>query len=427
VIVAAPDRLWSWLAVAPAAAMAATLGRFSISAHDVVLYALLACLFTAIRAAAGGSFRRAEAYMAAAGALGAGGLFWTYDRGLIGLASLAVGAAWTVACSRRGGPGVAAIAGALAVFAGLALAGGAGAMTAHLENILYWVGNSWIWNYTVDSARFWHGILPAAEFVAAMLLLAAYGLFVETKLRNPAQIGIIVILVIVQVIFAKLVFNRTDLPHIVFVFSPGFLIFASTAGTVMRSLARPAAGAAAAWWRRPAPGIALLAVAAATAIDGLVLYDPAPLVPDTDRQPIATFRANLLALAGLPADASLMPDNLRPVAAAIAASASRCTYVITNEGMLYFWSGKRSCSRFIYPVYAAPRYGQRIIADLEAAPPDVIVYDSPFWSARIDARPQTRRTPDLMAWIDRHYRFGETINGYILRAATPRPGFTAVP
>ena len=62
-----------------------------------------------------------------------------------------------------------------------------------------------------------------------------------------------------------------------------------------------------------------------------------------------------------------------------------------------------------------------VIAELEAAPPAIILWDAPAWWAHIDGHAPLHQAPALAAWIIAHYPVETAIDGHILRSPAPLP------
>lgn len=76
-------------------------------------------------------------------------------------------------------------------------------------------------------------------------------------------------------------------------------------------------------------------------------------------------------------------------------------------------------------VYVAPAYQSEVTAALTAQAPDMVVFDSHFWSARIDEKGLQQRTPKLAEWVEKRYPYNLRLNGSELRASEAHSGFSA--
>jgi hypothetical protein len=99
-------------------------------------------------------------------------------------------------------------------------------------------------------------------------------------------------------------------------------------------------------------------------------------------------------------------------------ASGRCTFAANNAGIVYLLSRMPPCSRFAFGVYVAADRQTEVIAELEAAQPKIILWDSLAWYARIDDRRFWNRTPILADWIVAHYPIQTTIGQYVVLSST---------
>jgi hypothetical protein len=357
--------------------------------RDVLLFCELALLMIA-----SGSARRAFvlAALAGAGMVAAVGLFWAYNRGLIGIGLLGTYMAVRLVARRE-------LSGPLAAAAGLAAGMGAlyladpVAFAAHFSNILYWATHGDLW-YLPGSlfgrAFFWGLGLGLVAWVALLLL----------RMRPPApQLEMGAVLLVQMLAFLQVAQGRPDGVHFAFGL-PAMLLL----GLFALRLKAPS-------WVGTSGGAPLMLVTLVL----LVLLDvnaPSPTLPPAARQ---TAR-NLRALAtGMPRNAQLFGPRER-LAAQVLAQAGPCTYALEGSGVLYALSGRPACSPFLYPAYVAPEDEMRLIAQLAQARPDALLVASRHWSMFVDDRTPAQRVPRLVQWIVRHYPHEYRVGDFVIRS-----------
>lgn len=347
--------------------------------RDLGLLAELWLLLRAERASDGA----ARVLSALAGLVAGLALFWAYNRGIVGV--LALGA-WMAGAQARGWrPGAIAMP-LLGLCSGVAicLAADPAMFAQHLANIAYWQQNQAIWAKRPD---FLPEQIYAAEFVIGSLALFAGSALtlanVWRKGLNANGIANLLMLGAVAVLLAYGTLSRLDSFHIQFAL-PFELLLAF----------RLALSWCPAKW--PAPTRAQGWIAAALAIWLIAVVQPVQLA--------LGFADNLAMLSrGLPADRALADPPLAAAAGALRAGGGSCTYAFDNGGAIYHLANLPPCSATMVPVYAAAEREARVIAELSARRPPLVIAASDAWYAAIDGKPLAQRTPALQRWLNANY------------------------
>ena len=330
------------------------------------------------------------------GVLAAVGQFWAYNRGLA--LDVVVGVFTLGLCLVRRSvrPITWVIAGGVAGLVAVVMLGGMGLVEATLFDIGYWSRNGGMWH------------LPLVPVVAVpvgllALFVLARGWPVAVAAYRAGRAGRGLMLAVLAVVFALYIaqsFNRPDLLHVRWVMWPAALLLAM----VIRAWAAPMLPAVA---HRDAMRLATLLLVAGAAIE---FYGDSSIL----RFALAGLGENIAA-AGRPApsDRDLAGPDLARVADVVAASGG-CTFAANNAGIVHLLSRRPPCSRFAFGIYVAADQQDAVIAELEAARPGVILWESAAWWSHIDQRDFPARAPVLAGWITAHYPVRTVIGPHVL-------------
>lgn len=332
--------------------------------RDIVLLAELICLSQR-------PGRMADLGMFAAGLLAAAGVFWTYNRGLIGVAAIMVSvvASFTVGSRRQAIIGCVAFA---ATFA-LIVAAFPAASGQHLANIVYWARHGDIWAYPDPVGR----IKANAGFYAVACLSLVIGALAAWRQRGSRDLPMTLVLVVVAAMLIQQIQARDDSTHLVFAVPWLFLLALRAIGMILHNT--------------KALGVVSLSLACGV---GAVTVAPLYAGVIANRKAFGTGRFQ---------DRTIVPRATQQAAMMLRRAPGECTYVLDNGQALYSLAEKPPCSRVIVPIYAQGEAEARLIADLDRTRPRMIMGLSQDWFSAIDRRPLASRTPRLAAWIDAHY------------------------
>ena len=119
-----------------------------------------------------------------------------------------------------------------------------------------------------------------------------------------------------------------------------------------------------------------------------------------------------------PSNTEMATDGVRWASQELLNSGSRCVFDLSNNGVINGLTSLPSCSRFVYPVYANQHYEEEIIDSLKTKQPRAIVYSSTYWSYSIDGRSMPARLPTLDKFLLREYSNEKCSFGYCVRYLT---------
>lgn len=108
-------------------------------------------------------------------------------------------------------------------------------------------------------------------------------------------------------------------------------------------------------------------------------------------------------------------EGMRWVSDRLLERKSNCVFDLSNNGIINGLTSLPSCSRFTYLVYAGQKHEQELINSVRLTSPKAIVYSSTYWSYAIDGRSMRDRFPDLDIFLLEKYPTIECANGYCIR------------
>jgi hypothetical protein len=360
--------------------------------RDLVLFPELFLLIVASRMP---HARIALAAQFGAGLLAAVGLFWAYNRGLIGIGLLSTHMA-VRAVLRRSPAGT--LAAAIGLAAGLAAFWLADprAFAGHLHNIAYWATHGSLWQLRggLLGRLIFYGLSGGLMALVCLLLL-----------RTPLTAGwleIAGVLLVQMLAFVQVAHGRADGVHYAFGL-PAIVLLGLFALRIRPPL----------WLQRGAG--ARFAAALALLLLVLDLNAPASALRLSAMQAAANLRR---VAAALPRNTDLLGPR-EQIAGRVLKDARGCTYALEGSGVLYALAGRPACSRFLYPSYVGPDGEAGVIADLARARPAIVVAASRHWSMFLDKRTPTQRAPRLVGWINAHYPYEQRVGDFVLRGTKP--------
>lgn len=341
------------------------------------------------------------------------GLFWSYNRGLIGIAILSVFLLDLLIIKRKVQQvSVICLSGA-AVIALIAMFDPNGIL-GHLNNIYFWLSAPPPDGGGAPRSVEHHLFRGTQLLIAASACLSGTLLFstLHAKIKkqdDPLPVTLAVILLLLNLAFVQIALSRPDVQHTQF----GIPCLILTLIGVLQCF-RPGNAAMA-----PLPLIGLCVGA------GLIFGSL-----DSTWASVGAIKRNLsYVVSGFPANGTLVSHESVAVAAALRTTHQRCLVNFDNDGMRYLQTGLPSCSRFTYLSYARSDSENSLINDLDRTRPEAIIWASNLWSFRIDGETAVDRMPNLGRWVLRNYphrvQIGNTAvltrNPPATRMTYPRP------
>jgi hypothetical protein len=125
----------------------------------------------------------------------------------------------------------------------------------------------------------------------------------------------------------------------------------------------------------------------------------------------------LLHLDAPPANDLVVPDGPKWVAQQLQQARVPCVLDMTNNGLINALADIPTCSRITYPVYADRAFEGELLAALSHASPPAVVYSTTFFSYSIDGKAMPDRFPALDQALQARYPRLVCAHGYCLRYA----------
>lgn len=349
---------------------------------------------------------KASAFLFFCGFFAGVSVFWSYDRGLIGIIFVAVLVLFNIYRRRFSYSAVLSFGVACAILIG-SLCGLFGSAYDNLGNIHYWVKNTGdVWRMSLGQKIF---ALPGAIF---MLIFALFVMFIALKaaIKNIEKdiSQVLLALICIQLVFLTKLYSLPGFPTTYYFIWPSVLLLllaapqAKSISSINGSLIR-------------------LWLTTYKYVFGNYAKSPCPWFLTVSILLFLVFSSNTLVTivkaakeVALPTeDKNLIDFNHYGLDKVIASPAS-CIFQWSNEGVFSFYAGKPYCTKYGYGVYISSTYEASVLSELKSKPPEVIVYDSPFWSANIYGRRMQDRLPEIDNFIRDNYLFHKTSSGYVI-------------
>jgi hypothetical protein len=420
-----PNRMWLLLALC-------LIAPFVVGRRDVFL--LLSILqFVILVQNRSGQQRRITFLLF--GIIVAFGMLYSYNRGLVAIISLGLATLYLAWFERRFFIALGGFAVTLVV---LHLSSELFDISWYLRNIQYLAASSPEWRYE------WSG--TTVFFVSFAVLLNAIALFSLWSDRNalskqPRTMAVIIALTLLSLLMLKIGTNRAAFSHIMMTaWVPCLIVLMSAQSLQLDHNSHRARGMilcfvmavliALLLWLREYDGFLVIlplffvvAVVdfqahqrAKTIVVGTLVFLQGIYGALYVQETLAKAQYSWVArVVSPPTNAATSEPVVNWAAAEILDSGAQCLFDLSNNGLINGLALLPSCSRFTYPVYAASRYEDLLIADLVQADPPAIIFSADYWSYAIDDRSMQDRHPDLDTYLRQIFPFETCKGGYCIR------------
>lgn len=368
------------------------------------------------------------------------GVFWSYDRGLIGTISLGLA---LLLCIRKNRFFLIALVAYCVSIVSLQAISPLFSLERYVSNILFLMASSAEWSYGLKPEPVI--LICFTVFVNTSAIVLAIGAFISDR-SKPYALPNLILLCLLSVLMMKIAgINRADLMHIYQSYWVPMLILLGVSQknyvlvalknynstiifillfTFFFALLTPWFGNTR--YVSAAVIAALLLVVLAASRPDLVsatVFSMLILLSFPFLYSIATASYRLYAgdyawLTSLKSPAlntSLATPGVRWTAERLKETPTRCIFDMSNNGIINALAKLPTCTEFIYPVYASPKHESIMLDQLRVASPPIVVYTSTYWSYSIDGRSMAQRFPNLDKYLRVHYPFEECMHGYCVR------------
>jgi hypothetical protein len=349
-----------------------------LAIRDIFLVASLWCL---VRGFSAGSAIGRYGFVIASGAAAAASLFWAYDRFLAAIA-FGGGVVLVLLVKRAWKPILALLSGGLATLLILPLIAPVGTLADNASNLLYWVrhsGEVWRMSYLARVPA-----IPTAAAMMVLLLVFAKAWYDEKRQeRDDLTLAFVAGLLALQAFFLLKYLNLPRSPNNYYFVWP-FILIVSTL-TIRWRASRPIDNGL-------RSGCSALAEIGPLKQKGLILATSCLLVIVCSNMIWASI-SNLRALLRLPTDAELLPAAVVNASRDPALARNGCVLLWSNEGIFATALRRPFCTDYMYPVYASHADEDKLVRQIAARPPALVIMDSKFWSMHIYDRSMHERLP----------------------------------
>ena len=378
------------------------------SVRDLFLFIELSCIIALMSER---NYRTNLLFSILLGISAAFGLFWSYNRGLIGVSILSIYLFDLLIIERKVQQvSVICLSGA-SVIALIAMFDPNGIL-GHLNNIYFWLsapppdGGGAPRSVEHHLFRGTQLLIAASACLSGVLLFSTLHAKIK-KQDHPLAATLAVILVLLNLAFVQIALSRPDVQHTQF----GIPCVVLTLMGVLQCF-RPGNAAMA-----PLPMTGLC-------VGAVLIFGSL----DSTWASVGAIKRNLsYVVSGFPANGSLVSRESVAVAAALRTTHQLCVVNFDNDGMRYLQTGLPSCSRFTYLSYARSDSENFLINDLDKTRPEAIIWASNLWSFRIDGETAVDRMPNLGRWVLRNYTHRVTIGDTVVLFRNPPRAPTTFP
>ena len=116
-----------------------------------------------------------------------------------------------------------------------------------------------------------------------------------------------------------------------------------------------------------------------------------------------------------PENTSLATPGVRWASERLKERPTNCIFDLSNNGVINSLAKLPTCTEYIYPVYASPKFESKMIEQLQDTSPPILIYSTTFWSYNIDEKSMAIRFPKLDQYIRASYPNEDCNYGYCVR------------
>jgi hypothetical protein len=374
------------------------------------------------------------------------GMFWSFDRGIVGIVSLGVSILYCLPRDQRFV--LTAFCGVLSVV--ILQFNDLFSIKLYLENFKFLSSTSYMWSYGFNKT-IGFSIIATSFNMSALVYLVVYSNLLVSNSNRPIasnkvdQIVLIVSISTLSLLMLRIGINRADFGHIAFSLWVPYLIFGVLSqysivdvyrkfSTLSFSFGLFTLVLLFVYSQNPMPLLMCIAlsgqvkiipniVSARTFYQLFILVTASIITLQAFLIPILNVNSYVrsfdsifkLASAQSPLNDSLVDHNLLYAAKKLSLSKDECIFDLSNHGIFNAVLFLPPCTRFSYPVYADRSYEKIMISDLQKSNPSSIIYSSDNWSYKIDKKSMVERLPDLNTWILHEYPIEECVPSYCIR------------
>lgn len=347
-------------------------------------------------------------FLILSGIFAAFSFYWSYDRGILSIIWIS-GLGFVFILNGRRREVASIFVGYICAIFAISEIGLFGKFSENLFNLKYWLINTnEIWNYPLKSK------IVAIPYMAGMIglfLFVIYNIFVSVGVRkailaNPYLLG----LIIMQIVFFGKMLSLPGFPTsyyfiwptlLLLIFEPPKFLLTTLIDKKLKNITGRADELRAIILESNGLlffSISLVLIFLSNIFIQATLYNIKNILKWVPNEKI--IEKKYYGLDGL--------DSTK----------FKCVFNWSNEGIFSVLLNVRYCTKYQYAVYISKNNESTVLAELKKQPPDLIIYDSPFWSMSIYGKHMRDRLPNIDQFIKDNYKMVPGMNGYVF--AIPR-------
>ena len=382
---------------------AAVLTPYFVSVRDVFLLLAILVYFVCEEI----SYKRAQKVLEITlGILLAVNIWWSFDRGIAGIAGIGLACLILIVFERRY---LLALGAFTAFIAGLVWIG-AISLAGYVENIKFLVATSsqWSYGYSKFAPVLWTAFAVVPNGLIIYYLVRQF-FYPQSDWKERASV---VMLMVLSLALLKVGINRADVGHIVMsLWVPGiaFLYLRGRCGDIIPPRVISTVMSSLIGKKYPkftnilgSTKFALIAVAIPLYIFNIykVSENAYPWLT-RDFEP--------------PPNYALVNKNAQWVSTEILKVGAQCVFDLSNHGVINGLTGLPPCTKYTYPVYATRQYEADMLHQLQQSNPPVVVFSSADWVFVIDGKSMHDRFPEVKEYLVQNYPYQLCKFDYCLR------------
>ena len=367
-------------------------------------------------------------------------LFWSFDRGIAGIAGIGLACLVLAVSERRYllsmGSFVASI------FAMVWM--GALSFSVYVENLEFLLTTSFQWSYGYSKfvPIFWTVVVAVPNGWAIYYLGKQLYQVIRSSWKETAHL---LLLIVLSGLMFKVGINRADAPHVVMALWMPAIAFLYLRGeyagklsmfanaTIMISIIWLALRWGNYWFCFGAIVPAIYAIETrypkftgylASPKSAIVVF-AIPLLFVNILKISSNYSHNAYLwtsqVSAPPTNRSLVNESIQWVSSEMLKVNSHCVFDLSNNGVINGVTGLPACTKYTYPVYATQRYEADMLQQLQQRNPPVVVFSSTHWAFSINGKSMHDRFPELKSYMVKTYPYEKCNFGYCLRYVN-KPG-----
>lgn len=328
--------------------------------------------------------------------------FWSYDRGIMALAFLAVMFVGVIKDKEKLNATLLLLTACISLVI-IQYSNIFGSLTDNVKNIIYWVINSkevfGIGFSGIDRVSLTFTI-SVVLFCTATIAIAVINWPAKAERKN---IFLIIGLILIQLLLLKTILNRPGMPRLIWAIWPSILMMIYFTSRNIAINFRIATG-----WITATP------VQHRSNKPYLIVLFFFVLITNNMFQPLWYLSFIKNTLKPKP-DTEIVSTEVKSVSKIISQYPDKCIFGWVNEGVIALMAKKRFCTQYPYATYVSQAEEPNLLQQLKSESPNAIVFDvSGDSMMNIDNRSMESRLPNVYKFIQENYPKRLQVGRYLI-------------